>query len=285
MKDWIYKLIHPKSIVVLMGALLIIVSLAYLICLDKFGTPLSYVLYLLMTYALVIIVVKLCEVIKGKINKIIDSNKYLARYKSDYMLRHRVSLYLSLVWNVLYVMFKIISGIVYKSIWFISFALYYLLIVIVKTNIVKEDLNHNTSLKDEYLKYRSCGVIMLFMNVVLTCIILIVVKQNIEIVYHVYIVIAMAVYTFGIMVTSIATLVKYKKYKSPLISATKILNVVRSLMAMLSLEVVMLSTFGTGRVMYNQIMVMATGGGISLIIFVICICMIIKANNWLKKNA
>lgn len=285
MKDWIYKLIHPKSMVVLMGVLLIAVSLAYLICLDKFGTPLSYVLYLLMTYSLIIIVVKFCEVIKGKINKIIDSNKYLTRYKSDYILRHRVSLYSSLVWNVLYAVFKIISGIVYKSIWFISFALYYLLIVIVKTNIVKEDLNHNTSLKDEYLKYRSCGVIMLFMNVVLTCIILIVVKQNIEIVYHVYIVIAMAIYTFGIMVTSITTRVKYRKYKSPLISATKILNVVRSLMAMLSLEVVMLSTFGTGRVMFNQIMVMATGGGISLIIFVICICMIIKANNWLRKNA
>lgn len=284
MKDKIYKLLHPKKKVVLFGTICIILSLVYLICLDKFGSPESYPMYLIMTYSLVILVIWTYEYIKVKLKSILESNKYLLKYKTDHVLRHKVSLHSSLVFNALYAVFKLILGVIYNSYWFITFAQYLIVLVIVKASIAKQDLKQNVTLKEEYLKYRNCGVILLFMNIAISDLILVIIRRNVVITYHEYIAIALATYTFYTFVSSIVTFVKYKKYKSPLMSASKIVNVVRSLVSMLSLEIVMLSTFGANNVEFNNTMIISTGMGISGIICVICAFMINKANKWLRAQ-
>lgn len=280
MKEKLYKLIHPNNKIIISAFGIIVLSLAYLILLNKFNTFESYILYLVMTYSLIIIVIKIYELLNIKINKIINKNEFLVKYKNDYKLRHKISLYSSLALNTLYAVFKFILGIYYKSLWFIVFSLYYSLLIIVRMNIVKEN---NKTIKDEWLQYRKCGIIMLFMNVILTMIILVIINMKITIKYHMYIAILMAVYTFYIMVSVIIDLIKYRKLNSPLISATKIVNFITSLISMLSLEVVMLSTFGENRIEFNEIMIMATGGGFGIIITFLCMYMIIKSTEWLKK--
>lgn len=284
MKKKIIKLLNPSNKIIISGMFIIILSLSYLILLDKFNTPISYVLYLVMTYSLIIIVIKLVNIIKSYINKIINNNKYLLKYKKDYKLRYKVSLYTSLSFNILYVIFKFTSGIIYNSIWFIVFSLYYLLLVIVRTNILKEELKDDKTIRSEWLKYRKCGVILLFMNVILTMIILVILNLDISNRYHLYITIFMAMYTFYIMIYSIVNLIKYRKLNSPLIMASKVVNIITSLIGMLSLEVTMLSTFGENKIMFNKIMIISTGGGISIIIFIICMYMIIKSTEWLNNN-
>lgn len=285
MKDKIYKLLHPKKAAVLFGSIFIILSLVYLICLDKFGSPESYILYLLMTYSLVILVIWGHEYIKVKLNNILESNKHLLKYKTDHVLRHKVSLYSSLVFNALYAVFKLILGVIYNSYWFIAFAQYLIVLVIVKASIAKQDLKQNVTLKEEYLKYRNCGVILLFINIAISALILVIIRRNVVITYHEYIAIALATYTFYTFVSSIVTFVKYKKYKSPLMSASKIVNVVRSLVSMLSLEIVMLSTFGANSVEFNNTMIISTGMGINVIICVICVFMIVKSTKWIKAQS
>ena len=149
-----------------------------------------------MTYSLIIICIKFYNYLNVKINKFIDNNKYLSIYKKDHKLRYKVALFSSLSLNVIYVIFKLILGIAFKSLWFISFGLYYLLLVIIKTNIAKQEINHNTTLKDEYIKYRKTAVILLFTNVILTMIILLIVNQKIMNIYPEWIAISIAVYTF-----------------------------------------------------------------------------------------
>lgn len=284
MKNKIIKILYPNNILIISGIPIIIISLLYLILLDKFNTTISYVLYLVMTYFLIIIVIKLVDIIKNYINKIIDNNKYLSKYKKDYKLRYKLSLYTSLSINILYVIFKFTSGIIYKSSWFIVFSLYYLLLVIIRTNILKEEIKDNKTIKSEWLKYRQCAVILLFMNVILTMIILVILNFNITIRYHIYIAISMAIYTFYIMIYSIVNLIKYRKLNSPLVMASKVVNIVTSLIGMLSLEVTMLSTFGENKIVFNKIMIISTGGVFSIVIFIICMYMIIKSTEWLNKK-
>lgn len=284
MKEKINKILHPSNIFIVISIIIIIVSLMYLILLDRFNKIESYVLYLIMTYSLIIIVIKVYDLIKFKIDKTISSNKYLIKYRNDYKLRYKISLYSSLFFNFLYVFFKLISGIVYKSIWFIIFSLYYLLLVIVRTNIVKEELKYCKSLSDEWKIYRKCGIILLFMNVILTMIILVILSMKITIKYHMYVVILIAIYTFYIMVYSIINLFKYRRLNSPLVLASKVVNFISCLISMLSLEIVMLSTFGENKIEFNEIMIMVTGGFFSIIILVICMYMIIKSTEWLNRH-
>lgn len=284
MKARIYKLFHPNNKIIIMGVLFIIISMTYLICLDKFNTPISYLLYLLMSYSLAIFVVKVYDVIKNMLNKVITNNRYLSKYKEDYILRHKISLYFSLGFNILYALFKLVLGILYKSVWFISFAIYYLLLIIIRTNLANIELRHNGSLKSEYLKYRKGAILLMFLNIILTVIVLVTLNYNITITYHMYIVISMAVYTFVILIESIRGFVKYKKYKRPVISLAKTVNVIVSLMSMLSLEIVMLSTYGDISSTSSKYIIILTGLGISLIIFSICIYMIVNSTKWLNNN-
>lgn len=145
-------------------------------------------------------------------------------------------------------------------------------------------LNSKKTILDEWKKYRVSAITLLLMNVILTFIILIIVNVKIIIKYPVYIAIGVAYYTFYITFDSIIKLIKYQKLKSTLVMASKVINVVSSLISMLSLEVIMLSTFDADNMKFNEIMVMATGGGISIIILSICLYMIINATEYLYNK-
>lgn len=285
MKERMKRLFIINSKVIIIELLVIIFSLIYLILFNGFGTPISYVLYALMTYSLICIIVKLYNFIKKLIDKLIDSNQYLRKYRDDIRLRHRLALFASTGINVIYALFKFISGIIFKSIWFISFSLYYLLLVIMRVNLVRTEVNENKTLKEQYIKYRNTGIILLFMNVILSMIILIIVNEKIMITYPSSIAIGISAYTFYILTSSIINLIKYRKLKSPLMSASKVINVVTSLISLLSMEVVLLSVYGgNSTIEFKETMIMATGGGIAIIIIGISMYMIFKATEWIKEN-
>ncbi len=284
MKEKLYKILHPNSRIIIGGFILIVFALFYLIAFEKFNTFIAYFLYLLMTYSFLVICIKLYKLAKGIINKIIENNSFLKMYKDDHKLRYKLSLFSSLILNTIYVIFKLVSGIFYQSLWFISFAIYYFILVIMRINIAEYELSKKTSLYDEYLKYRKTGIILLFINLFLGIVILVIVNEKILIKYNKIIAITTACYTFYLMINNIITLIKYKKYKSPLMSSSKIINVIASIISLLSLEVIMLSTFGSEQLEFNNIMIMATGGGISSIIVIIAFYMIIKSTEWLNNN-
>ena len=278
------KILNPKNYILLIGLLTIITSLFYLIFCDGFGSSISYALYLIMTYFLVVICIRIYNIIRCKIDRFIDNNKYLKEYKSNYKLRYKISLFISLTLNIIYSVFKLLSGIIFKSFWFISFALYYFLLIILRLNIAREELKDNSKLNNEFIKYRKTGIILLFTNVILTIIILIIVNQKIMKVYPDWMAITVAVYTFYLIFNSIFSLIKYRKYKSPLISASKVINVITSFVSLISLEIILIPTFGNGDIKFFEIMIMTTGGGISLVIIIISFYMIIKSTEWLNSN-
>lgn len=283
MKKNFNRLLYPKNYIIIIGFFLIILSMFYLIFFNGFGKPISYVLYLLMSYSLLIICIKLYGSIKKSVNKIIDQNKYLRRYRDDYILRHKVSLIFSLMFSIVYTFFKLISGIILKSIWFITFGLYYLLLVVLRANLMKYVLEDKNNLQDEYFKYRNTAVILLFANVLITAIILIIVNQKIMNIYPEWMAIATSVYTFYLIFNSIFTLIKYRKYKSPLISSSKIINVVTSLVSLITLEIVLIPTFGDGNIAFFDIMIMSTGGIVAVIIVIISLYMIVSSTEWLHS--
>lgn len=282
MKKKLYDIFNPNIKFVFGGLFFIILSLFYLIFFNRFNKIESYPIYLIQSYFLIILIIYIYKILKFELNKIIDKNKYLKMYRDDSKLRNNISLIFSLSLNIIYVLFKFITGIFYKSLWLISFAIYYLILVITRLNLIKTELNKNKTIKDEYLKYRLSAITLLFINIFLTIVILIIVNQDIIISYNKVITISIAAYTFYLMVSSIANLIKYRKFKSPLISASKVLNVVTSLVSILSLTIAMLGTFGAEKIKFNETMIMATGGGISIIIIIISLYMIIRSTEYLN---
>lgn len=100
------------------------------------------------------------------------------------------------------------------------------------------------------------------------------------IIYPNWMAITTATYTFYLLFISIYNLIKYKKYNSPLMISSKVINVVASFVSFISLEIILIPTFGSD-VNFFEIMIISTGGEI---IIIISLYMIIKSKEWINNN-
>jgi hypothetical protein len=137
----------------------------------------------------------------------------------------------------------------------------------------------------ELKKYRSCGIVFLVMNLALTLIIFFMVYWGRTFEHHMITAIAMAAYTFASLTTAIINVVKYRKYNSPVFSASKAISLAAALVSMLTLESTMLTAFSDATMTETsqKLMLGATGGVISIIIVVMAIYMIVTGTKKLKS--
>lgn len=162
--------------------------------------------------------------------------------------------------NILFSIFKLITGIIYKSSWFICFGIYYLLLVIlrIKIGISEFKVKVNKNFKEEYYQYRLIAIILLLTNIIVTMIILIIINQKITNIYPTTLAITSSVYTFYLITISIYNLIKYRKLNNPLISSSKVISVITSLISLMSLETILIPTFGTNNYDFFNIMIIST---------------------------
>ena len=140
-------------------------------------------------------------------------------------------------------------------------------------------------MQTELKKYRACGVVFLVMNLALVLIIFFMVYWNRSFEHHMITAIAMAAYTFTAFTVAIVNVVKYRKYNSPVFSASKAISLAAALVSMLTLESTMLTTFGdtTMTATAQKWMLGATGGAVSLPIVATAIYMIVVGSKKLKE--
>ena len=103
--------------------------------------------------------------------------------------------------------------------------------------------------------------------------------------HHMITAIAMATYTFTALTMAIINVVKYKKYNSPVFSASKAISLAAALVSMLTLESTMLTAFRdeTMTVAEQEWMLGATGGVISVLIVEAAVYMIVTGTKKLKQ--
>lgn len=133
-----------------------------------------YVSYTMSAYALVITITGL-KYLKPAIKcvkesllnlpliKKLRSSSLVSMYINDVRFRTRVSLHIGLTMNIFYIILKLYTGIKYRSAWFLSLAIYYLLLAAMRLVLVRYS-GSTQDLKAEFKHYRRCGIILLLMN-------------------------------------------------------------------------------------------------------------------------
>lgn len=221
--------------------------------------------------------------IKQILCKTLRENEYINRYFREPALQVKVSLYGSLVLNIAYAIMQFGLGMYNNSVWFYALSTYYFLLALMRFFLLKEARRDGINLYFEYLCCRFCGIVLLFMNIVLSIITFYIIKQNRGFSYHYIMTIAMATYTFFTFTVAMVNLVRYRKYKSPVISASKAINLAAAFVSMLSLETAMLATFGEeSSPAFKKIMIALTGAGVCAIIFSMAIYMIVHSTKKLR---
>lgn len=215
-----------------------------------------------------------------------NENKYAQIWLSDTRLRVNVSLYGSLLWNTAYAVFQLGLGFWHHTFWFYSLAGYYICLAIMRFFLVQHTRKHNAGeqMHEELIKYRNCGIVFLLMNLALSLMVFFMVYWNRTFEHHEITTIAMAAYTFGSMTMAIISVVKYRKYNSPVYSASKAISLAAACVSMLTLESTMLTTFsdGTMTLTDRRIMLGATGVAVCAFIIAMAIYMIVQSSKKLR---
>ena len=264
------------AVMAVVSAVLLIYSFAY----EDAIAYVAYFAYFFSAYSLTCVCF-IAPMAYKRLKAFKQENKYIQLYSSDARLRVKLSLYGSVAMNTAYALFQLGLGLKHHSVWFYSMAGYYLLLALMRFMLIRYTKNHapGQMMKDEWKKYRMCGISLLMMTLMLTVFILYFVLRIREFRHHEITTITMAVYTFSALTLAIVNAVRYRKYESPAYSAAKAVSLVSAIVSVLTLENAMLTVFGQeADGWFHQIMLGATGAAVVAAVQGIALYMIINAN-------
>lgn len=277
MKTFIKKILFPNKLVGFVSFNLGFILLIYVFNNHLEETLLAYISYILLSYALVIFCIWFYRVCKLS-NDTLKKSKIYRLYKQKSIIVTRTSMYSSFIFNLTYGIFKLGIGIYYKSWWFLTFAVYYLLLCFMKLSVAKNIDDR----KREYMILKRTGIALLFLNLILTGIIILIIKQNRIIHYSGFLIYLVALYDFYQIIAAIINVVKYRKNHNPIVASSKCINLAVAMISMVSLEVALIYQFGNNDPNFKSLMTAAMGLAICLIDSFMGIYMILKANKSMR---
>ena len=262
------------------------VLLVYAMVVVGTESVIAYISYVLSAYTLTIWCFKIPYLIRF-FKSFKDENKYAQRWLQDVHLRVNVSLYGSFAWNAAYAVFQMWLGYVHATFWFYSLGGYYLSLALMRFFLIRHvrRFKPGEKMRMELAKYRACGWIFLVMNLALTLIIFFMVYWNRTFIHHEITTIMMAAYTFTALTVAIVNVVKYRRYNSPVYSASKAISLASACVSMLTLESTMLTTFsdGTMDALTQKLMLGGVGFAVSGVVVAMAIYMIVNGTKKLKQ--
>ncbi|MBQ2755081.1 MAG: hypothetical protein IJF27_00230 [Oscillospiraceae bacterium] len=278
-------LLYPHMAIMIVLLPIAAVFLVYSMVFLGTESPISVISYVAAFYTLTVWCLRIPFLIRFfRIFK--NKNKYVKRWREDARLRVNVSLYGTLIWNTAYALLQLGMGFWHRTFWFYSLAGYYILLAVMRFFLLRYTSRHKAGEKmaEELRKYRTCGIIFLAMNLTLALMIFFMVYWNRTFHHHEITTIAMAAYTFTAFTVAVVNIVKYRKYNSPVYSASKAISLASACVSMLTLESTMLTTFGDGTMSMaeRRILLGTSGGAISLFIIAMAVYMIVQGTKKIK---
>lgn len=272
------NIVYPHLAIIVMFLPISIAFLTYcLIFLDS-ASIISVLSYLLAFYMLIVLCFRVPRVIEFA-KRFKNENKYIRKISSDVHFRINMSLYGSLIFNCAFAIFQMGLGFYHKSFWFLSMSVYYIILAIMRFFILKHTRNfgQNEDKVVELKKFVLCGWLLLVLNLALAVIVFFFVYWNKTFMHHEIVTIALASYTFLTFSFAIINLIRYRKYNSPIYSASKIISFVSACVSMLTLETTMLTTFGNESTAgFDQIIMAVTGVVVIGVTLTLAVYMIVR---------
>lgn len=283
------KLLFPPVWLMLLLSVFSTAGLVFVFLRGMEEHPVAYAVYVTAFYTLTVVVVFCVRVLPKQYRQIrlrILSNPIGNRYLTDRAFRTGVSLHVSLGINLMYVAMNVALWYLYQSWWFVTLAVYYVILSLMRFLLVRyfRKTGIGSSILGEWKRARSCACILLLINVSLCGAVLMILYQNRGFEYHGMLIYVMALYTFYSTIHAIVDIVRYRKLGSPVLSTAKIVSLSAALISMLSLETAMFSQFGGEMALRDQqLMIMLTGAGISLVVVTLSLRLILRANKEIRR--
>ncbi len=285
----ITRILYPPKWVLLIVPLISFAALIFVFVSKKTESMLAYPVYCMSAYSLTVLCVAVPDILRktarmiksSRIMKWISSVEIMNRYLRDMAFRGNLSIYQGMTVNFLYTIFRAVTGIRYASAWFISMAVYYLILGIIRAYLIV--CYKERHVKDENICYRNTAWFLFLLNVPMGGMIILMIRTNSGFSYPGYVIYLSALYTFYTLIIAVRNLVKFRRVGSPILSAAKVLNLIAAMMSILGLQTAMISQFSMNGEGYRKMMNTITGGFVYGIVLAIAIYMLLHSWKVRKK--
>lgn len=275
-------LLRPPAVLLCLLTPLSAAALVYTMRHLEETAPLRLVSYVLSAYTLAALCLRLPSLCRG-IRRLRRENPHLRRWQEDIHLRAKVTLTGQVLWNGGYAALQLGLGLYHHAAWFYSLAVYYLSLALMRFFLLRHSLRYRPGQerRGELRRCRLCGWLFLLMNLALSGMMLFMLREDRLPHHHEITTIAMAAYTFTSLTMAIINLHRYRRYNSPLLSASRAISLAAACVSMLTLERSMLTTFDTGQLtQQGQTLLMAlSGAAVSACIIFMAVYLLIRARS------
>ena len=289
MKKFWDKLKEPKPIYTFLFTLLFMIVVSGTICLVVLvpeHTIWHYLIYVISALVLayfVYIVIYYAPKIKSKIVQLLKKNPFTNKMLENYGYRTIIISIISFILNVAYLTFLFMISIMSSSIWYLTIAIYYLVLSFMK-GLVFYSKKKYPSETSQLKTHRFCGYMFIALTVALSGIIVLIYTSNMTFEYAGLMIYVVATFTFYKLTLAIFNLFKARKQSDILIQTIRNINLASALVSIIVLQVALFQAFSpeSNLGFANGL----TGAGISIIILLTGILMIINSNkklNTMKK--
>ncbi len=193
--------------------------------------------------------------------------------------------------NCLFTLFNAFIGVRAFSAWYISLAVYYAMLGIMRFKFLNQELmlrrgdKERSSALREWKVFLHMGILLILMSIALSGMVILMVRGGYGKSYPEYIIYVVALYTFIKLITSIINMVKAGKYKLPQLMGLRNIGYADALVSMLSLQTAMFAAFDNGNVTFRELMNSITGACVCVMVIGIGVSMVcIGASNIKKVN-
>lgn len=272
------KLLNPPKRVLFTLPITAFAALVFVFVGGQENNAAAYVIYVMSAYSLAIIIMpipKLVKKIKSAAKKKISGSEFGSRYLSDPAFRGNIGIYQGMLVNFFYVVFRIVVGIRYTSVWFVSMAVYYLVLGGIRLFLICSYRRRDSA--KEVRCYRLTAWLLFVLNIPMGGMILLMIIANNGYSYHGYVIYISAIYTFYTMIMSVINLVKFRRLGSPILSAAKVLNVIAALMSVLGLQTAMIAQFSAESDDFRRLMNGIVGIAVWITVIAIAVYMLIRS--------
>ena len=242
----------------------------------------------LLTLSCVFFYHDLRENVIKKILEVIKKNPLGERFLADYTFRTILTTLPAFLINVAYTVYNGVIGIMNQSVWFITMAVYYSLLGIMRYRAVSTGrkisrLDDREQIRKKELSViKTDGILLLVLNLALSGVVLLTIAQDTAKRYSEIMVISIAAYTFYKITMAVVNMVKVRKRKSPILITIRNIGAADALVSMLTLQAAMFASFQDKNSLNTNQMHAITGLSVCILISILGITIIWYA--WKKKK-
>ena len=280
-KALLFPHLAVRLVLVPIASVFLVYSMVFL----ETESVLAIISYVLAAYTLTVWCLQVPYFIK-RFKRFMAENVYARRWREDDRLRVNVSLFGSLLWNSVYALLQLWLGFYHHTFWFYSIGVYYICLALMRFFLLSHIKKYapGQQMRSELVKYRACGWIFLTMNLALAVIIFFMLYWNRTFEHHMITAIAMAAYTFLTFTTASLNVVKYRRYNSPVYSASKAISFAAACVSMLTLTSTLLTTFSDDSMdpISQKYMLGGVGTAVSTVVLAMAIYMIVQSTKKIK---